>query len=178
MLGNGSFVASMQIPDLAAKGARAPQLVFMKSVSSLCRTYLLSQACPDMKFVHILRHPCAYVASTLRGKKLGLLSDDAYIETLANMSHAERYGLTLKRLRAMGREEQLAARWMLHNEKVMLEMQGNSNFIQVIYEDLCNSPEATAEGLFSFLGLPMHENTLRFIAESSGETPRKCAILT
>ena len=168
ILGPNTFLTRFQIPDFANRTPGNGQTVFIKSVSSLCRTFMFSLACPELKFVHILRHPCAYVASTLRGKKLGLLSDDAYIETLANMSQAAGYGLTFDKLSTMSREEQLAARWMLQNGKVMGEMEGNGNYIQVIYEDLCNNPGEVVEELFAFLGLEITEQTRSFIQESSG----------
>ena len=168
ILGVNTFLTRFQVPDFANRTPKSGQTVFIKSVSSLCRTYMFSLACPKLKFVHILRHPCAYVASTLRGKKLGLLSDDAYIETLANMSQAADYGLTFDKLRAMSREEQLAARWMLQNGKVMDEMEGSSNYRQVVYEDLCNDPDAVVEELFEFLGLEVSEQTRTFIQQSSG----------
>ena len=167
LLGNPRFLGRYQIPDMISGRGASDILVFIKSVSSLCRTYMFSLACPDMKFVHIVRHPCAYVASTLRGKKLGLLSDDAYIETLAGMAGAIDYGLSMETLRAMTREEQLAARWMLQNEKVASEMDGNPRYRRVAYEELCSRPQAIADELFAFLGLEMTDQTRDFILQSS-----------
>jgi hypothetical protein len=167
LLGNPPFLGRFQIPDLVRAQSDEDKLVFIKSVSSLCRTYMFSLACPDMRFVHIIRHPCAYVASTLRGKKLGLLSDDAYIDTLAGMPEGASYGLSIEVLRAMTREEQLAARWMLQNEKVALEMDGNPRYKRVIYEELCSHPQAVADDLFDFLGLEMSDQTRKFIEQSS-----------
>jgi hypothetical protein len=164
--GLGSAVAGWQVPDLVSSG-RTP-LVFIKSVSSLCRARMFSLARPDIRILHILRHPCAYVASTMRGKQLGLLSDDAYIETLAAMPESAAHDLTLDRLRSMPREQQLAARWMLQNEKVMAEMRDSQNYRRVIYEDLCAEPEATAGELFQFLGLEMVDQCRSFIRQSSG----------
>lgn len=168
VFGNSSLLANYQVPDLLRQGQGAEALVLIKSVSSLCRTYMFSQACPGMRFVHIVRHPCAYVASTVRGKKLGLLSDDAYIETLARMPNAVVSGLTMERLREMSREEQLAARWMLQNQKVMDEMRANPLYKRVIYEELCSQPLEIVAGLFEFLGLAMTDQTREFISESSG----------
>lgn len=161
------WVADLQIPDLLGGGEPAPRLQFMKSVSSLCRTYMFSQADPGMKFLHIVRHPCAYVASTTRGKSLGLLSDDAYIETLAKMPEAAAYGWTLDTLRSLSREEQLAARWMLQNDKVVAEMDGQANYKLVVYEELCADPSAVIKDVFDFLGLVPGEQTQGFIEESS-----------
>lgn len=173
ILGNSSFLSRWQIPDLANQTAKSNQTVFIKSVSSLCRAYMFSQAYPELNIIHILRHPCAYVASTVRGKKLGLLSDDAYIDTLAGMPEASAYGFTLDKLSAMSRVEQLAARWMLQNSKVIQEMEGNPRYRQVIYEDLCNDPRGVAEALFEFLGLEMTGQTYDFIEQSSGGEARK-----
>ena len=162
----GSLLSGIQVPDLIT-GQAAPR-TFIKSVSSLCRSYMFSLADPQARFIHIIRHPCAYVASTVRGKKLGLLSDDPYIETLAAMSQASSYGLTLEKLLSLSREEQLAARWMLQNEKVMQEMSGLEGYQQVIYEALCARPLEVAETLLAFMGLEMNDQTRSFIEQSSG----------
>lgn len=170
----GKIFTELQIPDFIQPNSAVMPTLFIKSVSSLCRTFMFSQAYPQSKFVHILRHPCAYVASTIRGKKLGLLSDDAYIETLASMPEAQQYGLSLDSLSAMSRIEQLAARWMLQNSKVIDEMRDSNNYRQVIYEDLCNDPYTVVASLFDFLALRMSQQTRNFIASSSaaksGET--------
>jgi hypothetical protein len=170
----GEIFTGLQIPDFVPLNSADKSTLFIKSVSSLCRTLLFSNACPELKFVHIMRNPCAYVASTIRGKKLGLLSDDAYIKTLAAMPEAQQYGLDLERLTAMSRIEQLAARWMLQNSKVINEMKGAANYRQVIYEELCNDPGEVVASLFEFLGLRMSQQTHEFIASSSaaksGET--------
>lgn len=70
-------------------------------------------------------------------------------------------------LRVMNREEQLAARWVLQNEKVVVEMEGNPRYKRVIYEDLCSRPQAVADDLFAFLGLDMSDQTRTFIELSS-----------
>ena len=163
----GKIFTELQIPDFIRTGATVRPTLFIKSVSSLCRTYLFSQACPQLKFIHIIRNPCAYVASTIRGKKLGLLSDDAYIETLASMPEAQQYGFDIETLSNMSRIEQLAARWMLQNSKVMDEMKGYANYKQLIYEELCNAPGLVTSSIFEFLSLPMSEQTQRFIESSS-----------
>lgn len=165
--GLGRMLSSLQIPDLANPANQSGRLLFMKSVSSLCRTYLFSLADPQLKFLHIVRHPCAYVASTIRGNRLGHLNDQAYIETLARMRESARYNLDLDKLRAMSPEAQLAARWMLQNEKVASEMQGSPAYRQVIYEDLCANPQAVTLDLLKFLGLEMVQQTRNFIDESS-----------
>jgi hypothetical protein len=170
----GDVFTRLQIPDFIPANSTGTSTLFIKSVSSLCRTLLFSSASPELKFIHIMRNPCAYVASTIRGKKLGLLSDDAYIETLAAMPESQQYGLDLETLTAMSRIEQLAARWMLQNSKVINEMKGAANYRQVIYEELCNDPGEVVASLFEFLGLRMSQQTHDFIASSSaakgGET--------
>jgi len=164
--GSAAF-SRFQVPDLLQRSDAVKPLMFIKSVSSLCRAHMFVSARPGLKVVHIVRHPCAYVASTLRGKKLGLLSDDAYVETLANMPEAHQYGFTLETLRSMSREEQLTVRWMLQNEKVMREMQGCENYHQVIYEDLCVNTLDVIARIFQFLDLDVTQQTRDFIDESS-----------
>jgi LPS sulfotransferase NodH len=167
ILSGNALLSSLQIPDMLSTGRSGPQLLFLKSVSSLCRTYMFSRAEPGLKFLHIIRHPCAYVASTLRGKQLGLLSDDAYIETLAKMPQAAAYDWTIARLGAMSREQQLTARWMLQNDKVLEEMNGEPNYLRVVYEDLCADPKRVLAEVFEFLGLSLESQSLEFLQESS-----------
>ena len=165
---------NFQIPDLISRPAPDTPVLVMKSVSSLGRTKLFSHAAPDSRIIHIIRHPCAVVASRLRGKKLKLMEDDAFLDTQSKMPQARKHGLTLERLKAMTHEQQLATFWMLQNEKVMEEMAENPNYKVVIYEELCDNPEMVCQQLFSFAGLEWSSQTADFIElanrqESGGE---------
>ena len=66
----------------------------IKSVSSLCRAYLFSLADPGARIVHMVRHPCAVVASRLRGVSKGVLKPAVFLDALLGMEEAAWYPLT------------------------------------------------------------------------------------
>lgn len=159
---------SLDIPDWIPE-RKAKNLVYaIKSVDSLTRTRLFSEARPDAKIVHIIRHPCAFVASELRGEKLKLMQIDTFIDAQVRMVQATRRGLNAAQLESMSREAQLASLWMLQNEKVIEEMQDRRNYKIVVYEDLCESPLETAKELFEFCDLDWDNQTEQFIGLSLG----------
>ena len=164
IVGHIEPIRSLAVPDLCPRKHRAGHIYVIKSVNSLCRTYLFSRAEQRLKILHIIRHPCGYVASLLRGIQLGKMSSEAvYEEALSRMQEAAQRGLTLERLKSMSFEERLACRWMLHNEKVLNEMQDNPNYKIVLYEELCQHPREVTQKLFRFSGMDWSTQTERFI---------------
>ncbi len=141
--------------------------VVIKSVSSLGRISLFTAACPDMPIIYIVRHPCGYVASRLRGIKLNVMSDAAYErDLLRQMPEARQLGWTLEDVAGLNTEERFAFSWSLLNERAMRLAEGNPRIHTVFYEDLCFDPNAEAERMFTFAGLGMSAQTKAFIAES------------
>jgi hypothetical protein len=153
------------VPDLV-RGQAAPVLA-IKSVSSLGRARLFAEARPDVRIVHIVRHPCAQIASRLRGMRLGLLEGGTYLKSIAATSTARRLGLDLASLEAMTLEEQMAAQWLVLNQKVHEEMAGRPAYHLLDYDAFCKEPLAQARGLFGQLGLRWPEETRAFIEGSS-----------
>lgn len=135
----------------------------IKSVSSLCRAYLFSLADPDARIVHMVRHPCAVVASRLRGVSKGLLEPTVFLDALLRMEEASWYPLTREYLMRASYEEQLAYEWMIQNDKVMSEMKRSDRYKMVIYEDLCLNVRAGTREAFAFADLKWHAQTERFI---------------
>ena len=66
----------------------------------------------------------------------------------------------------MSIEGQLASHWMLQNDKVMRELDGNPQYVQLRYEDLCAAPEGMARQLFEFAGLDWHLQCEQFLTQS------------
>ena len=163
VLGKIGVSFNFQIPDLITGTISTQPVYVVKSVSSLGRTLLFSHAAPETKIIHIIRHPCAVVASRLRGKKLNLMADDAFLDTQAKMPQAAKHGLSLEKLKSLTHEQQLATFWMLQNEKVMEEMTDNPNYKVVVYEKLCNEPEKVCRELYDFAGLAWSQQTSDFI---------------
>ena len=156
-----------QIPDWINPKMRERAVYVIKSVDSLTRTGLFARAVPTAKVVHIIRHPCAFVASEIRGEKLNVMQIETFLPAQAKMSQASTRGIDLAALSAMSREQQLASLWMLQNEKVMEEMASNPNYRCVVYEHLCRSPVETAMDLFEFCDLEWDTQTADFISLST-----------
>ncbi len=143
--------------------------VVIKSVSSLGRIGLFAAACPDMPIIYIIRHPCGYVASRLRGVKLNVMSDAAYERDLCRqMPEARQLGWSLEDVADFSPAERFAFSWSLLNERAMRVAEGSARIHTVFYEDLCINPQAEAERMFAFTGLEMSAQSKAFIAESMG----------
>ena len=79
--------------------------------------------------IHIIRHPCGYIASVLSGEsKKKFMSytpaseDYPIYKKLLETDQAQRYGLTMDKIKAISAEERLAWRWVLFNEKAVMIM--------------------------------------------------------
>jgi len=66
-LGRVGWTTRAPLPAQPATGA--PYRIAMKSIESLGRAGLFAACLPEARFVHIVRHPCGYVASVLRGEQ-------------------------------------------------------------------------------------------------------------
>ncbi|WP_417318935.1 sulfotransferase family protein [Emcibacter sp.] len=159
--------SDVKVPAISRKKMAAGKIVpVMKSVNSNCRTGLVARAFPEGKVVHILRHPCGYVSSQLRGRKLKLMEDVVFYEEVSSMPLARERGWTVEKLKAMSLEEQLACTWVCFNEKVMKDIQGLENCYDLVYEDLCDDPVGVAKKLFQFCGLSYNDQTDAFLQSS------------
>jgi hypothetical protein len=155
------------IPDLlSGKGRSAPRLV-IKSVSSLGRARLFAEARPDAQIVHIVRHPCAQIASRLRGMRLKVLEGGTYLKSIAATSQARRLGLKEATLASMSLSEQMAYQWLVQNQKVLDDMRGEQGYRFLNYDAFCRDPLQEAAGLFRELDLSWPEQTRSFIEASS-----------
>jgi hypothetical protein len=141
----------------------------IKSVDAITRSYVYSRARPEMKIVHIVRHPCGHIASRLRGIRLKLMGSSSFIATVAATPEAAARGLTLQRLEQMSMEEQMATRWMIVNDKIMTELEGHDSYRCIRYEDLCAAPARVSRQLFEFAGLDWSDQTTVFLGESNRE---------
>jgi hypothetical protein len=152
----------------------APTLVW-KSIESLGRLGVIVSCVPDARAVHILRHPCGYVSSVLRGESEGRFVSDTsaaedrgVYELLASTSIAADFGVTLEDLIAMKPHERLAWRWLICNETAARELQGSNRYRQVVYDELCRSAMQESRAMFEFAGLSWNRQTEEFIGKSTG----------
>ena len=147
-----------------------------KSIESLGRLGLMIECLPEARSVHIVRHPCGYVASVLRGEAAARFDHNAaaadfpIYEMLSSTEPARRRGLTMERFRAMPVVERLAWRWVIFNEVAAAETAGDPRNRVLYYEELCSSPEAMTRALFDFCSLPWHEQTAQFLRSSTSRS--------
>ena len=142
----------------------------MKLNQSVGRLGLFARYGTSCRVVHILRHPCGQIASVLRGEAMDKFDhadphseDYGIFQMLLNVGGSGKYGLTLEALEQMKPVERLAWRWLLTNEKAMVDIEGFRNCTTVLYEDLAANPSATTKKLFEFADLEWHAQTENFI---------------
>lgn len=158
---------AVQLPDLFAPERYPALRTVIKSVSSLGRAGVFAEALPGSRFVLIIRHPCGYVASTLRGEARGKFSRLYPAHQVLGTSHAALYGLTEERFNALSRPEQLAWNWAINYEEAIRDLGGSGRVRLVRYEDLGSHPMEETRALFAFAGLPWSAQTEAFIRKST-----------
>lgn len=165
-----------EFPLLRVKDYRAVEdlRVVWKSIESLGRLGALAKLMPEASAIHLIRHPCGYVQSVLRGEEQGRFvgtvkasEDFPVFEMLLNTALAREQGLTLQDLKACSPLERLAWRWTLFNEQALKDTAGLPNCQQVRYEDLCAHPEPVSRELFERLHLGWNPQVARFIRHST-----------
>jgi hypothetical protein len=153
-------------------GENAYRLVW-KSIESLGRLGLLLDSLPEARSVHIVRHPCGYVASVLRGEAAARFAhnsaaDDLLIyEMLVRTNPARRRGLTMRHFESMTAVERLAWRWVIFNEVAFEDAGTHPRSRVVYYEALCAAPQETTRELFRFTALDWSEQTAAFLKSST-----------
>lgn len=147
--------------------------VVWKSVSGLGRLGALMHAHPQAKAVLILRHPCGYVSSQLRGsveKRFGSSGAKkgrrkVLPPPLRPLAKQE-YGLTNEDYGDLSREESLTWRWLLFQEWARRQTANSPNCKMVWYDDLCRNPEEGFKDLFAFTGLEWTSHTEDFLRKT------------
>jgi hypothetical protein len=145
-----------------------------KSIESLGRLGPLIAALPDAVGLHMVRHPCGFVASVQRGERArrfednrGASEDYGILELLLATSVGQRFGIDIGDLKAMQPEERLTCRWCIFNDTVLEDVASGSRVLTFAYETLCDSPLSTAHSLLQFAGLPWDKQVETFIAAST-----------
>lgn len=154
---------SWPIPDFIGD---ADHKTVIKSVSALGRAGLFAIAAPESRIIQILRHPCGHVGSVLRGQQLNKLAREIPLG-FAEADVCAHYDIDLPRLKAMSLLEQATWRWVILNHKAMQDLEGRSNAMTLVYEDLCTAPVDVTKKLFAFAGIGWTPQTEAFLAEST-----------
>lgn len=163
----------LSVPDLMTGREKRDVRLVWKSIESLGRLGMLSRLNRDFRILHIVRHPCGYIASTLRGEAgakfvsaTPAAEDHHMFEMLLSTEPARARGLTIGKLTDLSAAERLAWRWLLFNEKAMLDAEAAGNCLALRYEDLCADPMAESKRLFAFTGLDWAAQTESFISRT------------
>ncbi|NOX92740.1 MAG: sulfotransferase, partial [Gammaproteobacteria bacterium] len=153
-------IGEISFPLPVSRRALNSVSIVWKSIESVGRIGVIEAALPEAKIILVVRHPCGYIASVLRGEKSGKFSgshrtseDYGMLELLLKTPQACRRGLTRELLEALSPVERLAWRWVLFNEKAMEEMDGKSHCTYVSYDSICDDPVGGARNLLEFSGL-------------------------
>jgi hypothetical protein len=152
---------------------RAP--VVWKSIESPGRLGVCVKALPNARAIHLMRHPCGYIASVMRGEATRRfsgpkLSEDGLwlLKMLLDGPAAKTHGLSLSDIKKLTLEEQLAWRWVLMQEKMLADTADSERVLAVRYEDVCAEPLVMTRRMFEFAGLDWPAQTERFIRASTG----------
>ncbi len=151
----------IKVPDFSSNNCEPVYLI--KSVSSLCRAGLFLRSMPDIKIMHLIRHPCAVISSRRRGFKQGKMPDRLFIHSVARMNEATSYPFTLDEVLAWPWEKQAAYEWMIHNSAVYEELKGEPNYRIVRYEDLCTNLRDTTKNLAEFIDVEFDDQMQKFV---------------
>ena len=164
------------IPDMIRLPDQAKVEIIWKSIESAGRLGLFAQLIPNSYGILLIRHPCGYISSMLRGEQGGQFvsntpasEDYGVLEQLLETAPARRRDLDMPYLRSLTPIERSAWRWTLWNEKVMEDIQSQANCRVVRYEDFCAGPAREARHLFDFCGLNWQLQTEQFLVDSSGK---------
>lgn len=147
-----------------------------KSIESPGRLGVCIEALPDVRAVHVMRHPCGYVASLLRGEAGGRMPSSAadrwHFKLLLSTATGKKKGLRLDDAMHLTREERLAWRWVLTHEKILADISRCDRVLTVRYEDVCADPLAMTQRMFEFTGLDWQSQTEGFVRASTQTTRR------
>lgn len=143
-----------------------------KSIESSGRLGLIVQALPTARAIHLMRHPCGYVSSVLRGTAKRRFSDQStddlwLLNMLLETAPAKKYPISPDSMKRLTLEERMAWRWVLIQEKILADVADNERVLTVRYEDICAEPINATRVMFRFAGLDWHLQTEKFVRAST-----------
>ena len=155
--------------DPVGNGAR----LVWKSIESLGRLPLFLDAVGSARGVHIVRHPCGFIASVLRGESRGRFRDRTpssedygLFEKIVDSDTARVLGVDMEALKASTPVQRLAWKWLLYNEQAFRGCRERAGYRLVRYEDICDEPVDRMRELFEFCDLDWHPQTEEFILQT------------
>jgi len=133
----------------------------------------------DLRIVYQVRHPCAVVASMVRGQAEGVMGTGRLgVLTSKLREHdtalADRYA---ERADDLSPYQQNALLWRMEVEETLPAVRDHPNVCIIVYEALCGNPGREAMRMFDHFGIAMHDAVLSFIEQSttSDQTARRAS---
>ena len=155
----------LRIPDLNDRGH--PAVCVIKSVSALGRVDVFIKASDGaMRPILLIRHPCGYVSSMLRGDTIGMMKAVPSLGRLAHTRSAAELGVSALALSATDQPERLAWNWLLSNAEAYTAIRAAGGTI-IVYDSFANRAIAETKALFEQVGLSWRPETERFLLHST-----------
>lgn len=168
-LGFKQAARRMHVPDFSTRGG--PVRYVVKSVTAMARAEAFLRGCGDVLHpILLLRHPCGFVYSQLRGMRLGVMGGDPAPKHLLETRAARRLGARDLTIAPDDEVGKLAWNWLLSNAEAYAAIRAAGG-TTVIYESLAQDPINEAKALFAEVDLDWAEETEAFLrrsAESEG----------
>jgi hypothetical protein len=114
----------------------------------------------------LLRNPCAYVPSYLRGNRMGVMRAPPTLGRLLYTRSARRLNADAGADHTDDLVTRLAWEWLLANCEASAAV-GQAGGILIRYEDIAAGPEAALRSLFASLGLDWSGQTTDFLKTSA-----------
>jgi hypothetical protein len=153
---------------------RSVPVIVWKTVTQTGNIGCFLRAFPEQQMVHVIRHPCGFIDSVLRGERtkmlassVGLSDDPGIFDFALKTAFAQKLGLTLRAWRTMDRIERLAYIWLCWNEQANVDADGMVNYHLVYFDEMCQDSFRVSKALYDFLGLVWGSQTEAFIATST-----------
>ena len=162
----------LNVPEFGAS-SRCGNVFVWKSIESLGRLGLALNVINNARALHIIRHPCGYIASVKRGaeqhrfgSEVPASEDFGLFELLLDTTVPKRHKLDIGTLKEMSNVERLAWRWLIFNESAFNACRANENYRLVNYEAVCADPVGRYRELFDFAGLAWSAQTEKFLGHT------------
>jgi len=143
-----------------------------KSVEAPTRAGLFANYRDDSRVVYVIRHPCGYLNSYVRGQDAGKMprtTDTVYDENMwrrrLRAAPAVRYGLNEDVVRSWTRKERMIWEWLIDNEKVLDDVGDSESVYIANYDELCADPIAGTKRLFAHANLQWSPQTMEFLEQ-------------
>lgn len=150
------------------------KIVAWKSVELTGNLGVIARALPEERVLHVIRHPCGFVDSVIRGENKGLfetnvpITEDAGLFEFATRTGVGRkLGIRICDWPKLSKVERMAYFWLCMNEQASEDVEGLDNCMQVYFDEFCMKPVEFSKKIFEFIGLPFTSQSEMFLSTSS-----------